>query len=284
MQQNAIITGANQGLGLAIAKAFVQNNINVLICAREEEKLNSAVKELKSLNKNVTVLAKTADVSDKNSVKKLCNYAIDNFKQVHILVNNAGVYGPMGNTENVNWAEWTKCVEINFYGSVLMAIELLAHFKKNKFGKIIQLAGGTAVMPNLTAYAASKAAIVRFIELLAVDGAPYNIYANSIAPGLLDTRMLDQVLAAGANAAGQDFYDRMHKTKTLKTGADLKYAQKLCLFLASEASNGISGKVISALWDKYEDWPKHLEKLKNSDVYTYKRITGRERNFDWGDK
>src|SRR5204862_6702902 len=128
---------------------------------------------------------------------------------------NAGVYGPMGLIEDVNWADWVRAIEINVYGSILPCRALLAHFKQHSYGKIVQLSGGGATnpLPRLSAYAASKAAIVRFMESLALEVRDSHIDVNAIAPGALNTRMLDEVLAAGPDRVGQEFYDRMARTK-----------------------------------------------------------------------
>ncbi len=128
-----------------------------------------------------------------------------------MLVNNAGVYGPLGPSEDVDWAAWVRAMEINVYGSVLPCRALLPHFKQHRYGKIVQLSGGGATnpLPRISAYAASKAAVIRFAESLALEVRPFGIDVNAIAPGALNTRMLDEVVAAGPEVVGQDFYDRM---------------------------------------------------------------------------
>ena len=95
--------------------------------------------------------------------------------------------------------------------------------------------------------------------------------------------MLDEVLQAGPNKVGQSFYNRSLEQKK-NGGASLQRAADLALFLASSASDGITAKLISAIWDDWEKWPSHLEDLSNTDAYTIRRITGKDRNFKWGDK
>jgi len=138
-------------------------------------------------------------------------------------------------------------------------------------------------MPNISAYAVSKAAIVRFAETLAEEVREFNITVNSIAPGALNTRMLDEVLAAGPDKVGRSFFERSLKQKE-SGGAGFEPGAELALFLASDMSWGITGKLISAMWDDWERWPDHLDELNAPDAYTLRRITGRDRGLSWGDK
>ncbi|MDR1908143.1 MAG: SDR family oxidoreductase [Holosporales bacterium] len=286
--RTAIVTGANQGLGLAIAKEFSKAGADLAVCARDGEKLSEAYKEIEKakISPGQRLIAISADVSRQEDVRMIIDQALHEFSAVHILVNNAGIYGPMGSIETVDWDEWKTAIEINLFGSVLMCRAMLPHFRQNKYGKIIQVSGGGATnpMPRLESYATSKCAIVRFIESLALDCIDDHIDVNAISPGLLDTRLLDSVLDAGPNAVGQSFYRRMLDSKEKGKCTPLETGAKLCLFLASSSSDGITGKLISALWDDYEDWPNHIDELQNSDLYTLRRITGRDRGKTWGDK
>lgn len=280
-----IITGANQGLGFEIAKAFLLAGANLMICARNKALLHEALLKLHSFaTSEQRLYAQVCDVSKEADVKALVERTIEIFSELHILVNNAGIYGPKGETESVNWGEWIRAMEINVFGSVLMCRETLSYFKGQKFGKIIQLSGGGATnpMPRISAYAVSKAAIVRFSETLAEEVRDFGIDVNCIAPGALNTRMLDEILEAGPEKVGQVFYDRSLKQRDTG-GASMQRGAELAVFLASEASNGITGKLISAVWDNWSEWPKHLNELSASDVYTLRRITGRDRSMDWGE-
>ncbi len=279
----AVVTGANQGLGLAIARAYVAAGADVLICARDAAKLAGALDELsRSAATGQKVLGETADVSNPADVTRLVARAHAEFPTVQILVNNAGVYGPLGSIEDVDWADWVRALEINLYGSVLLCRALLPHFRANRYGKIIQLSGGGATnpLPRITAYAASKAAIVRVAESIAEDVREYGIDVNSIAPGALNTRLLDEVLAAGPERVGQAFYSRSTRQKE-EGGAPVARAAELAVFLGSAASDGISGKLLSAVWDPWSDLPEHREDL-NSDVYTLRRVVPKDRGFGWG--
>jgi 3-oxoacyl-[acyl-carrier protein] reductase len=282
----AIITGANQGLGLQIAQRFLAAGADLMLCARNAALLDQARSELlKSASPGQKILAQTADVSVESDVQNVVKQALDQLKGCHILVNNAGVYGPKGEIDSVDWADWVKAIEINVYGSVLMSRAVLPHFKAQGYGKVIQLSGGGATnpLPRISAYAVSKAAIVRYAETLAEEVRGTGIDVNCIAPGALNTRMLDEILEAGPDKVGQIFYERSLKQKETG-GAGLDKGAELALFLASSGSDGITGKLISAVWDDWEHWPEHLSELSSSDAYTLRRITGRDRGFIWGDK
>lgn len=282
----AIITGANQGFGLEVARKYVLAGADVMLCARNTALLQQAQADLiKLAAPGQKVLAHAGDVSIEADVRKLVNETLTKLGGCHILVNNAGIYGPKGEIEKIDWAEWIKAIEINVYGSILTCRAIVPHFKAQGYGKVIQLSGGgaTSPMPRISAYAVSKAAIVRFAETLAEEVRGSGIDVNAIAPGALNTRMLNEVLEAGPEKVGNAFYERSLKQKE-SGGTPLGRGTELALFLASAASDGITGKLISAVWDDWEHWPEHLDELSSSDVYTLRRIAGRDRGFAWGDK
>jgi NAD(P)-dependent dehydrogenase (short-subunit alcohol dehydrogenase family) len=282
----AIITGASDGLGREIARACMQAGANVLICARDPDQLEKARVELAAVSAPTQILvAMPADVSSPEDVERLTRYAFERFPQVHVLVNNAGVYGPIGSLESVDWTEWVRAIEINLNGSVLMARALVPHFKQHHYGKIVQLSGGGATnpLPRFSAYAASKAAVVRFAESLALEVEPFGIDVNAIAPGALNTRMMEQLLAAGPETVGPAFYERMKKIAD-EGGTPLERGAALAVFLASAASDGITGRLLSAVWDPWSDLPARRDELKRTDIYTIRRITPADRGMDWDKK
>jgi len=282
----ALVTGANQGLGLAIARAYVEAGASVMMCARDADLLNRARAEVAALaSPGQVVLARPADVSRRDQVDELAAATLSAFPQLHILVNNAGVYGPMGLIEAVDWDAWVQAIEINLFGSILMCRALLPHFKSQRYGKIVQLSGGGATnpLPRVSAYATSKAAIVRFAESLALEVKDDGIDVNAIAPGALNTRMMDELIAAGPAAVGEAFFKRMKRIAD-EGGTPLEKGAALTVFLASAASDGITGKLVSAVWDPWADLPAHRADLDRTDVYTLRRVTPADRGFDWGVK
>jgi NAD(P)-dependent dehydrogenase (short-subunit alcohol dehydrogenase family) len=283
--RTALITGASQGLGLEIARAYLESGADgICICGRDPHALESALTELAELAApEQRVLGCVADVSRPEDVGRLVELALAGLGEVTILVSNAGVYGPKGPVEQADWGEWTRAVEINLFGSVLPARELVTHFTERGHGKIVQLSGGgaTGPLPGLSAYAASKAAVVRFAETLAEELREHRVDVNAIAPGPLNTRMLDEVLGAGPELVGDAFYKKALEQQQ-SGGIPLRQGAKLAVFLGSAASDGITGKLLSAIWDPWPELPGRLGDL-NSDVYTLRRIVPRDRGLDWGD-
>jgi NAD(P)-dependent dehydrogenase (short-subunit alcohol dehydrogenase family) len=284
--RTAIVTGASQGLGRAIAEAYVAAGASVCICARDEALLNEVRADLAGrAGVGQSVIAIAADVSRQDDVERLVGGALTAFSRVHVLVNNAGVYGPMGPIEDVDWAEWVRAIEINLMGSVLPCRALMAHFKAHRYGKVVQLSGGGATQPmaNVTAYAASKAAIVRFAESLADEGREFGIDVNSIAPGALITRLIDQLLAVEPAKVGEGFYKKMVALKEAG-GTPLERGAALAVYLGSAESDGITGRLLSAVWDPWESLAGHRDDLRKTDVYTLRRIVPKDRGLTWGDR
>jgi len=280
----ALITGANQGLGLEIARHYVDAGASVFVCARDAELLESARDELAERAGDAgRVGALVADVADAGQVERLVASAVGRFPQLSILVNNAGVYGPKGPVETVDWEQWTQAIAVNVYGSILPVRALIPHLRGVGGGKVIQLSGGgaTSPLPGLSSYAASKAAIVRFAETLALELAEDKIDVNAIAPGALNTRLLDEVLEAGPEAVGEDFYRRSLEQQQ-RGGTPLELGAELAVWLGSTASDGITGRLLSAKWDPWRDLPTHRGDL-DSDVYTLRRIVPADRGMGWGD-
>ncbi len=281
----AVVTGASRGLGKSIAKQFLIEGASVMLCARDAEALQDTQKELSALlNDDQALFAQRADVSQISQVNRLVKNTLAKFPRVDILVNNAGIYGPKGLLEEADWKEWVKTVQINLLGVVCVSRAFLPNFKKHRHGKIINLSGGGAThpLPRLSAYATSKAAVVRFTETLAEELRDFGIDVNAIAPGALNTRLLDEVLEAGPEKVGHDFYDKAKKQKK-EGGTALNKGASLCVFLASGESDGITGKLISAVWDPWPDLKKFKTDIHGTDIYTLRRIVPKDRGKTWGE-
>lgn len=280
---NALITGGSQGLGKAIATHFLREGANVALCARDEKELSSTRNQLAAEFGTRKILARRCDVSDEGDVKELAAFALRELGSLQALVLNAGIYGPMGPTESVDLREWRRAIDINLFGVLLPCRAVIPHFKQAGRGKIVVLSGGGATnpLPNISAYAASKAAAVRFMETLAEELKSHHIDVNAIAPGALNTRLVDEVLAAGPEKVGAAFYEKNKQWKE-KGATPLDLGADLAVYLASAESDGITGKLISAQWDPWAKLAEHRDELAKSDIYCLRRIVPEDRGKKWG--
>ena len=249
----ALVTGASRGLGLVIVENFKNNG--AVVVGSSITGINNTIK---------------SDVRNSVSMKNLVLHATTIMGDINTLVCNAGIYGPIGPTETNNWDEWKTAIEINLYGVVSACRHVVPELKRKRSGKIIILSGGgaTKAMPNFSAYAASKAAVVRYAETLAEELREYNIQVNCVAPGSMNTVFMETAITAGPNKTGQEFYDRMLKQKE-EGGDSIENAAELIAFLASNKSDHITGKLISAVWD---DWKNLDDKILEPNMYTLRRI------------
>ena len=279
---NALITGGSQGLGRVIAEHFLREGANVLLCARNEKELSATRDELAGKFPAQKILARAADVSNEAQVNELVAFALREFGALHALVLNAGIYGPMGPTESVDLAEWRRAIDINLFGVLLPCRAVIPHFKQAGRGKIVVLSGGGATnpLPNISSYAASKAAAVRLMETLAEELKSFHIEVNAIAPGALATRLVDEVLAAGPEKVGAAFFEKNQQWKEKgATSPDL--GAGLAVYLASAESDGITGRLLSAQWDPWKTLHEHREKLAKGDIYCLRRIVPEDRGEKW---
>ncbi len=271
--KSVLITGGSRGLGRAIAQRFVAEGARVSICAREEGLLRATAAEL-------GVLAESADVSRPADVDRVVAAVAERLGGIDVLVCCAGIHGPIGPVEEVDWREWAQAVEVNLFGTVLACRAVLPLMRERGWGKIIAISGGGATQPRprFSAYAASKAALVRFVETLAAELAGTGIDVNAVAPGPLNTRLLEDILSAGPERVGQEGYARALEQRDTG-GAGFQAAADAVAFLASSAGDGISGRLIAALWDDWRSLPELRQSLAGSDVYTLRRIVPEDRGW-----
>jgi 3-oxoacyl-[acyl-carrier protein] reductase len=279
--KRAVITGASQGLGRAIAEAFLLEGATVLLCARGPRELERT-RGLLDQTAPGRVHAMVCNVALEADVDRLAREAELRLGGVDILVANAAVYGPKGAIDEINWVKWVEAIQINLIGTVYCCRVFLPLLKRAQRGKIVILSGGGATkpLPFLSAYAASKAGLVRFGETLAEEVKEFGIDVNLVAPGALNTRLLDEVLEAGPERVGEAFYNAALKQRDAG-GTPLEYGANLCVHLASGASDGVSGRLISAQWDPWLRIGELKDELMGSDIYTLRRIVPNERGKNW---
>ena len=272
MIKNILITGASKGIGREISLNLARRkNINLILLARNESALNDTLTKVKKFSPNSQKYV--CDISNFERTKKIFQKIIDRHFVIDVLINNAAIQSPIGPFSSTDFIEWSNNIQVNLLGSAHLIKLVLPGMIKKGSGKIINFSGGgaTSPRPNFSAYAVSKTAVVRLTETLSEEFKKenLNIDINAVAPGAINTSMLEEVISAGEKA-GSEYMEAVKRSK--EGGTDISHILKLIDFLISEESNGISGKLISAPWDKWED-KKFLKELKeSSNLATLRRI------------
>lgn len=291
--KTALITGASRGFGLCVAENFAAHGANLLLVARNTAMLEAVEQRLRpKLNTSQTLEVFTADFADVNSMVELLNAITDT--RIDILINNAATQHPMGPIWKNNWNAWESSLQINLLAPVMLSRAIVAcmikHHQCDKdaqigaSGKIINMSGGGATYPrpNFSAYAVAKAGLVRFTETLAEEVANYHIAVNCIAPGAMPTDMQRDIVEAGESEVGMDEFTRAQSILN-DDEFPLLRATELCLYLASSLSDGITGKLISAAWDPWKNFSAYTQELRDSDIYTLRRIVPNDRGKKWSE-
>lgn len=280
----ALITGASRGLGAFLAHRFWDAGFSLCLVARSKARLQEISASLHE-RKGQQITALDYDLGDPVLVGELTAKVRASLPRLDVLVNNAATHGPVGPLWKNDFSLWRQALQVDLLAPVALCRAFVPWMRETGGGSIINLSGGGATGPraNFSAYATAKAGLVRFSETLAEETRALGIRVNCIAPGAMKTAMLGEILEKGADAAGEREFAIANKVFA-EGGASMDRVAELVLFLASDASKGITGKLISAVWDDWEHWPEHIDELRTSDVYTLRRITGKDRGLSWGDK
>ncbi len=272
--KTAIITGGSRGIGFAIAKEISSQGANVVICSRNQEELNKAVEKLSTKGNKVFGLA--ADVSCFNDCEKLVNFVHSKTNRIDILINNAGIYGPIGLLETNDPKAWIDVLSINVLGVVYCSKLVIPYMKKQGAGKIINLAGAgvgsSKPLPRFSGYYTSKAAIASLTENLASELQTENIQVNAIAPGGVASDLNLNLLKLDKSVVGEEMYQTAKLLKE-QGGTPPELAAKLVAFLVSKSADHITGRLLSAKWDPIEELPKSDAFTQN--LYRLRRIDNR---------
>lgn len=266
-----LVTGGGRGIGRAIALALAENGAELVLAARTKSELQETIELCRGLGARAHLVP--TDMGDPQQVDRLAEVAIAVKGRVDVLVNNAGVYGPIGPSHEVDFDVWDRAHRVNLLGPFRLYQKVVPSMISRKRGKIIFLAGGgaTAPLPLLSAYASSKAAVVRLAETLAEEVKGYNVQVNAISPGLVDTRLQDEVLHAGERAG--PLFARIRNAREKGTGAvSPVIAAQLVVFLASDESGALTGKLIAAPHDSWRAWKNNIGEINDSPWFTLRRL------------
>lgn len=266
------------GIGLESARTCLAQGARVVLCARGVEALSQAEAELQAEGFAGSIAVASGDVGSESDVAKVFSFLEERFGSCDGLIHAAGIYGPIGRITDLDASAWAETIRVNLLGTFLVTREAARRMKSG--GRIVLFSGGGggSAFPNYSAYASSKAAVVRFTETVAQELAP-SIDVNCVAPGFVATRLHEQTLAAGERA-GAEFLAKT-RDAIASGGVAASVGARAAAFLVSDSAKGITGKFVAAPYDGYTRWPDHLAELRDTDIFTLRRIVPRDRNMDW---
>jgi NAD(P)-dependent dehydrogenase (short-subunit alcohol dehydrogenase family) len=261
-----LVTGAGRGIGKRLAIGFAGKGARVGLMARSKAELDLCHLEIEHGGGNALRLR--ADVGDYEQVAA----AVERMRvqlgaHPQVLICAAAMLGPIGPFAESNPKSWHDVVQTNLIGVMNVCRAVLPHMLERRVGKIMILAGGgvTPARPNFAVYGATKTALVRFAETLAEEVGEHNIQVNCLSPGGTYTHMTDQILAAGERAGWREIEDAQEVRLT--GGVAHEKQIELALFLASEQSNHISGRLINVK----DDWKKMKDQTLSEDLHRLRR-------------
>jgi NAD(P)-dependent dehydrogenase (short-subunit alcohol dehydrogenase family) len=265
--RRAFVAGAGRGIGRAIAVAFARAGADLVLVARTAAELDDARRACEHAGGAAETLV--VDVLDWEQVER----AVAAAGRIDVLVNSAGIYGPIGPAVEADPADWRRGVEVNLFGAFHLCRAVLPQMVERRSGKILLLGGGGATqpLPAFSSYAAAKAGVARLADTIAAEVENSNVQVNVIAPGLVDTRLQDDVLAAGERSG--PLLEKVREARQSGSGAVApELAAELAVFLASDASGALTGKVVSAPHDPWREWTGADRDLNASSLFTIRRL------------
>ena len=263
-----IITGGGSGIGAALTKSLSNDGHKIVICGRRRANLE----ETAGASGNIACFE--CDVSNEENVAAFHDFVKSKFSHVDVLINCAGTFGAIGRFDKTDSKMWKNTFEINTFGTYLTTKHFLELILHSDTKKIINFSGGGAFSPfkNYGAYAVSKAGVVRFSENLAVELEGEGVQVNCIAPGFVSTELHNTTLEAGNELAGKHHEITLEKLKNGPVSIDVPV--NCVKFLISHESDGLTGKTISASFDKWDTdaFKASIKEISTSDLYTLRRI------------
>jgi NAD(P)-dependent dehydrogenase (short-subunit alcohol dehydrogenase family) len=266
--QVALVTGGGRGIGRATAAALAQAGASVAVLARSADQLDEVVADIARAGGRA--VACPADVTDRAAVESAVAVVGRTFGPIDLLVNNAGVGGPVGPLAEADPGEWWRCVEVNLRGPLLCCRAVLPGMLARGSGRIVNVASGagTRAIPNLSAYVTSKAALLRLTENLAAEVQRAGVRVFSIQPGTVRTAMAEAVLHS---AEARRLLPWL--AEVFEGGQDVppERAGRLVVYLASGRVDGLSGRFLAVGWD-VEGLARRAGELAGSDALTLRLV------------
>jgi len=282
MNRIVLLTGGTGVIGKAIAARFLKDGDRVILTG-------SSASSLDALRADASFPShgwegEVADMSDLTAIQALMGRIAERHGRLDVLVTAAGIYGEIGTIKQADPLAWTQAFTVNVFGTwwcIKYALPLLTG--KERRGRIITFAGGgEGPLPHFSSYAASKGAMLRLTETLGAELAEYGVTINAISPGLVNSGFVKDLLKAGKERVGEKKFAEA-QAQVAGTGGSVTpdRAAGLVFFLASDAAGTLTGKNLSAIWDRWEDIPTHADTLLATDIYNWRRIKPTDRGYAW---
>ena len=237
------------------------------MAARTVAELEETARQAQALGTTTYVVP--VDVSDEPQVNRMVQSTLRHFSKLDILVNNAGLPGPVGPLWENDVSYWVRTMQVNVTGVFLSCRAVLPGMLANNRGKIINIYGGRG--RNVSSYGASKVAVADLTETLALELEGTNIQVNALSPGSIHTHMWEETRDAAEAIGDTELYEYGVRVTT-GGGAPIEGAAELAVFLASEASGKLSGRVIQATTDDFWNLTPLIPEIMTSDVYKLRRV------------
>ncbi len=269
--RRALVTGASRGIGRAIALGLAREAADVVLVARSEPDLSEAAVAVRDLGRQAWTLP--ADLADPSAVERLVERVLREVGPVDVLVNNAGVQPPIGPLGDCAPDAWLSTLQVNLGAPMQLMHAFAPRMVEQGWGTVLNLSGGGAVSPRprFSAYGVSKAGVVRLTETLAEELRGTGVRINALAPGAINTSMLGDVVAAG-DRAGETAAEQA-RAQLASGGGSMDRAVELAIFLASDDSAPLTGKLLSAPHDPWDTWSlEERTRLAETDWFTMRRL------------
>ena len=247
--QMAIVTGAAKGMGRAISLRLAGEGAHLTLAAREVPPLETLAREVEALGRRALVVP--TDVREETSVRAMVERALETFGQIDILVNTAGITGPIETpVQEVKVEEWDEVLAVNLRGTFLCVKHVLPTMLARRSGKIVNIAGtsGLRGYKLRAAYSSSKWAVRGFTRTVALEAGPYNVNVNCVAPGIVGGDRMDKLCREKARKHGwtpEQVYQEYVNEMALRRVTTPEDVASAVVFLCSDESRNMTGQTIT---------------------------------------
>ena len=264
----ALVTGGGRGIGRAIARAYAAEGARLALAARTDAELEATADEIRTeFGSEVTTVI--TDVRDREQVENAVSHTVDRFGPIDVMVNNAGNTGQIGPLWELDPERWANVISVHVLGTYYGCRAVIPAMLERGQGRIVNMSGVGG--PNDTSYDAAKTAIVNMTENLSVELAGTGITVNAISPGSIHTRMWEEVRDMALAAGDMDMYEKGVQV-TSGGGASIERAAQLAVLLGSDDCGALSGRLIRAALDTFEDIPARVDEIMASDALLLRRV------------